>query len=214
MNRIYLLFFLIYLPFQVSAQKEILNNDIELVSKTFVAFKSSVENDDKDWPKKFVDSSSVVYYAQLLTLIKEADSTQLMEQSHSNILTVLYARYLSKKGDFSTIKNPYDLIYYLGNPVFQKQLEGVVVRDIKVSGPTAIVYTSITEKTEYIPYDFILQNNNWKLYLLSDSESMEKIFSSHEFKSQYGSNKADVIKNIIHVNGWDSTKKNIWLPQP
>lgn len=214
MNRIYFLLLFIYIPFQVSAQSDQPNSDIALVSKTFTDFKTSVQKENKDWPEKFVDSNSVLYYAQLLTLIKEADSTQLMEQSHSNILTVLYLRYQAKNGDFSSIKNPYDLIYYLGHPLFQKQLEGIVVRDIKISGATAIVYTSITEKTEYIPYDFILQDNKWKLYLLKDTENMENAFLSREFQALYGSDKSTVIKNIIHVNGWDSTNKNIWLPQP
>lgn len=214
MNRIYFLLLFIYIPFQVSAQSDQPNSDIALVSKTFTDFKTSVQKENKDWPEKFVDSNSVLYYAQLLTLIKEADSTQLMEQSHSNILTVLYLRYQAKSGDFSSIKNSYDLIYYLGHPLFQKQLEGIVVRDIKISGATAIVYTSITEKTEYIPYDFILQDNKWKLYLLKDTENMENAFSSREFQALYGSDKSTVIKNIIHVNGWDSTNKNIWLPQP
>ena len=126
MNRIYILFTLIYLPFLVQAQSSQTDLRIEQAQQTFAEFQTSVNNDDKEWPKKFIDSSSAAYYSNLLYLIKEADSTRLVEEKHSTILIVITARLFAKEGAYTSIKNPYDLIYFLNHTMTKNKLDSLV----------------------------------------------------------------------------------------
>lgn len=213
MNKFYIFLALLYLPFQSHAQKY---TPLELsVEQAFSKYQTSVMADDKEWPKNFTDSNSIAYYTQLLSLIKEADSTQLMKENHSKIISVLYARYLAPAGKFSSIHNAYELIYFLSQDVTKRSLAGIVVRDINVDDSTAVVYTSLPDNNDLVPYTFVLQQNgDWKLYLIADFDNIEIAIASPEFQSQFGSDKPKVIENIVRANGWNSTNKNLWLPQP
>jgi hypothetical protein len=214
MKPLYLLLTLLYIPFQIQAQKIDSNPVKEQVKQTFTEFQTSVLNGDKEWPKKFLDAKSIEYFEHILQLINQADSAQLMEEQYSTIFTVLFARYVAPEGKYMTIKNSYDLIYYFNNSLFKANLDSIVIKNIKVKDKTATVYTSHPESTEYVPYDFILEKNVWKLNLIANNEELETVFSTKEVMDYYGDTKEKVVKKLIHDKSWDASDKNIWLPIP
>jgi type III secretory pathway component EscR len=214
MKSLYILILLLYLPFQIQAQKTNSNPLIENVKQTFTEFQTSVLKGDKEWPNKYVDANSIQYFDHILQLIHQADSAQLMEEKYATILTVLYTRYLIPNEKISTIKNSYDLIYYLNTSVIKINLENTVIKDIKLDKKTAIVFTSITEEKEFMPYYFSLQNDGWKVNLIIDNENFEQSFTREEVMNSYGGTKEKIIESIVHERNWDNSDKNIWQPIP
>lgn len=213
MKKLYPLLIFLYLPFQIQAQS-IHSKPVDQVKQTFMAFQSSIRKDDMDWPNKYVDSNSIQYFDHVLDLIHQADSVRLMEENYSTIFTVLYARYLIPKEKISSIKNSYNLIAHLNTSIIKKNLEDIVIRDIKIERGKAIIYTSLVGESEYIPYYFNLQKDAWKINLIIDNDKFEQAFTRPEVIESYGGTKEKIIEKIIHERNWDNSDKNLWQPLP
>ena len=96
----------------------------------------------------------------------------------------------------------------------KNKLDSLVVKDIKITGESALVYTQYPGETDYIPYTFNFENDSWKLNILSEFERIEVEISNPNFKAKYGTSKTKFIESISLANKWNDSSKNLWLPQP
>lgn len=151
------------------------NKDSALVTSVFDQYKNAVQTNDGAKAYHFIDSNTVHWYAEILELIKTADSSTVSNLNLNDKLTVLVSRQAISPdllNNFSTR----EFIEYSLNKSKGTMNSGSAVRlgPIEIDNGVAKAKVQATPQGDSIVMIFRFQDNSWKLDLTSifDSSSL------------------------------------------
>ena len=186
-------------------------NEIEKVRKSFENYQKAILNENGEEAVKYVDSVTVKYYADMLHLVRTADSAQVETLSILDKLMVFSIRHRTSRENIISFDGKSLLVYaiksgMIGKNSVSKSLIGEVTIESNLAKGQ---FVTNGQKTPYF-FNFHKEEGEWKLDITSLFSITTMAFTKMAENS--GESQNDFLFSMLELSTGKKPDNNIWKP--
>jgi len=186
-------------------------NEIEKVRKSFENYQKAILNENGEEAVKYVDSVTVKYYADMLYLVRTADSAQVETLSILDKLMVFSIRHRTSRENIISFDGKSLLVYaiksgMIGKNSVSKSLIGEVTIESNLAKGQ---FVTNGQKTPYF-FNFHKEEGEWKLDITSLFSITTMAFTKMAENS--GESQNDFLFSMLELSTGKKPDNNIWKP--
>jgi len=143
-------------------------DDKEMIKQTFNNYKSAILNDKGEEAVNYVDSRTLKYYADILEVIKHADSSVINASSLIDKVTVLSVRHRATREEILSMDGTGLFVYAIKKGMVGKNsVMNNTIGDIKIDNGFAKGQLLVSGQPTEIYMHFYKEQDHWKIDLTS-----------------------------------------------
>jgi hypothetical protein len=186
-------------------------NEIEKVRKSFENYQKAILNENGEEAVKYVDSVTVKYYADMLYLVRTADSAKVETLSILDKLMVFSIRHRTSRENIISFDGKSLLVYaiksgMIGKNSVSKSLIGEVTIESNLAKGQ---FVTNGQKTPYF-FNFHKEEGEWKLDITSLFSITTMAFTKMAENS--GESQNDFLFSMLELSTGKKPDNNIWKP--
>lgn len=183
----------------------------DLVRKTFENYKSAILNDQGDSALLVIDSKTLKYYAEILELVRKADSNKIESLPTTDKFTVLMIRHRAAKTEIAGMNGEGLFIYAINKGMVGKNsVVNNEVGEVTIDKNFAKGQLLVNKKTAPLYFHFYKENSAWKLNLLSLMPASNVVFKNMIKDS--GKTENEFLFEIFEILTGRKISPDIWRP--
>lgn len=206
MQRILILFLLLASPF-ANAQKK----QEKRVRAAFENYKSAILNENGEEAVHYLDSRTIAYYKNILSLVKTADSTQAETLSFQDKFMVLTIRHRATREEILEFDGTSLIVYCIDKGMIGKSsVSSNSIGEVTINGDFASgAFLSNGQSTPFA-FDFYREEKQWKIDLTSLFLVADLAFKQVIAKSGMPEN--EFLFSILESLSGTKPGPEVWLP--
>lgn len=184
-------------------------NNEALIKQTFNNYKNAILNDKGDEALAFVDSRTIQYYSDVLTLVKEADSVKVDSLSLLDKLMVFAIRHRTSREDILSFDGKKLLAYAIKSGMVGKSsVADISIGEVKIEMDMAKGQLVLNGLAAPFYFHFYKEDGQWKLDLTSIFTVSTFAFRKEVEDSGLGEN--EFLFSILHMLTGKKPGNEIW----
>ena len=185
--------------------------DQKLVKQSFNNYKSAILNDKGNEAAGFVDSRTIRYYSDILTLVKNADSLQVDSLSVTDKLMVFSIRCRTSREDILSFDGKKLLAYAVNSGMVGKNsVADNSIGNVTIDKDFAKGQLVVKGKAAPLYFHFYREEEQWKIDLTSIFPITTKLFQGMADES--GQNTNDYLLSLLEIITGKKPGQEIWQP--
>jgi hypothetical protein len=183
----------------------------DLVRKAFDSYKSSILNDKGEEAVKFVDNRTIMYYNDILDVVKNADSAKVETHSILDKIMVFSIRHRTSKEDILSFDGKSLLIYAIKSGMVGKNsVANNSIGGVTIDGNFAKGQFVVNGQKAPFYLHFYKEDQQWKI----DLTSLFPISTSalKKMADDSGKNENDYIFGLLEMITGTKPGQGIWQP--
>lgn len=187
------------------------NKEKKAIKKSFEKYKKAILNNKGEEAVKYVDSTTIAYYGEMLDLVKNADSAKVESLSITDKLMVFSIRHRVEKKK---------ILEYTGRTIFvhavnsgmvgKNSVSSLALGEVSIEGNFGKAQLVINTQVAPIYYHFHKENDDWKLDLTSLFSVSTIAFESLVENSEMTEN--EYLFHLLEIITGENLGSDIWLP--
>lgn len=186
-------------------------NDTIGIRDCFTGYKTAILNDQGEEAVRYVDSRTIRYYTQMLSLTRTADSATIAGLSFLDKLMVLSVRHRTTKTELEPMDGEDLLVYAINHGMVGKN--GVVQNDIgTVTIDESFATGQLVHKGQPTPlkFHFYKEQEQWKLNLTALFPMAET--AMQKMLSESGKPEHEYLLALLEMSTGKKPAPSIWQP--
>jgi hypothetical protein len=180
------------------------------VKKVFETYKAAILNDQGEQALATIDSRTTKYYADIIDVIKNADSTQIEALSLMDKITVFSIRHRATKEEILFMNGNDLFIYAIKNGMVGKNsVVNNTIGTVTINGSFAKGQLVVSGRPTPLSFHFYKETGQWKLDLTSLFPTANAAFE--QMATESGENENDFLFNILEMLTGRRPGQEIWM---
>jgi hypothetical protein len=186
-------------------------NDTTAIRDCFMGYKVAILNDEGKEAIRYIDSRTIRYYTQMLSLTRSADSTTVAGLSFLDKLMVLSVRHRTTKAELKPMNGEDLLVYAINHGMVGKN--GVVQNDLgAITIDESFATGQLIHNGQPTPlkFHFYKEQEQWKLNLTALFPMAEA--AMQHMLAESGESENDYLLTLLEMTTGKKPAPSVWHP--